>query len=151
LPTIIAIVIAVIAVAVAIGAWFRPMPKAEAPAAKTYSEQEIADAKKAVCDAFDQVKKSVNTAGGKSGDNPTDTFVVAVNIRVALTTSSSYLIETLDANSAVPKDLADPVRNLASTYRKIAMEQLADTSAADLNPLATSADGEFAKIKQACQ
>jgi hypothetical protein len=151
MPTVIAIVIAVIAVAVAIGAWFRPVPKPEAPAAKTYSEQEVADAKKAVCDAFDQVKKSVTAAGAKSGDNPTDTFVVAVNIRVALTASSNYLFQTLDANSAVPKDLADPIRNLAITYRKIVMEQLADTSAADLNPLATSADEEFANIKQACQ
>ena len=53
LPTIIAIVIALIAVAVAIAAWFRPAPKAETPAAKTYSEQEIADAKKAVCDAYE--------------------------------------------------------------------------------------------------
>ncbi len=58
-PTIIAIVIALIAVAVAIAAWFRPAPKAETPAAKTYSEQEIADAKKAVCDAYERVNKAV--------------------------------------------------------------------------------------------
>ncbi|GAY17405.1 hypothetical protein [Mycobacterium sp. shizuoka-1] len=151
LPTIIAIVIAVIAVAVAIGAWFRPMPKPEAPAAKTYSEQEVADAKKAVCEAHDQVQKSVNTAGGKSGDNPTDTFLVAVNIRLALATSSSYLTESLNTHPAAPQNLVEPIRNLANKYREIVMEQLADTSASDLNPLATSADGEIAKIKQACQ
>lgn len=150
MPTIIAIVIAVIAVAVAVGAWFRPAPKPETPAAKTYSDQQVADAKKAVCDAFDQVKKAVNTAGGKSGENPSDAFIVAVNIRVALATSSSYLIEVLDANPATPVDLADPIRNLARTYRQIAMEQLGDTSAADLDPLGRSADGQFAAIKKAC-
>ena len=128
--SIIAIVIGLVVGAIAIAAWLKPAPKPETPAAKVYSEQEVADAKKSVCDAFDQVKKSVTAAGGKTGDNPTDTFVVAVNIRVALTASSNYLFQTLDANSAVPKDLADPVRNLAITYRKIVMEQLADTSAA---------------------
>ena len=53
MPAIIAIAIALVAVAVAIAAWFTPAPKAEVPAAKTYTEQETADAKKAVCEAFD--------------------------------------------------------------------------------------------------
>jgi hypothetical protein len=150
-PTIIAIVIAVIAIAVAIGAWFRPIPKPETPAAKTYSEQEVADAKKALCDAYNQVKSSVNTAGGKSGDNPTETFIVAVNIRLAFATSSNYLTEKVDSNPAAPKDLADALRNLGSKYREIVMEQLADKSADDVNPVAKSADEEIAKIKQACQ
>ena len=48
MPATIAIAIALVAVAVAIAAWFKPAPKAEVPAAKTYTEQETADAKKAV-------------------------------------------------------------------------------------------------------
>ncbi|WP_167107406.1 hypothetical protein [Mycobacterium sp. DL592] len=151
MPTIIAIVIALIAVAVAIGAWFRPAPKAEAPAAKTYSEQEVTEAKKAVCDAFEQVKSTVNTAGGKSGDNPTDSFIVAVNIRLALTTSSSYLADQLTANPATPETLAEPIRLLASRYREIAMRQIADASNSDLQPLATGADKDIERITEACK
>jgi len=150
LPTIIAIVIALIAVAVAIAAWFRPAPKAETPATKTYSEQEIADAKKAVCDAFEQVSKTVNTAGGKSGGNPTDSFIVAVNTRMALATSSSFMTAQLAANPATPDDLAHAVRNLADRYQEIAMNQLADATTSDLEPLATAADAQTADIEKAC-
>ena len=148
MPTIIAIVIALVAVAVAIAAWFKPAPKVETPAAKTYSEQETADAKKAVCDAFEKVRKTLSTTGGKLGDSPTDSFVVAVNIRLALETSSAYLARSLSDHLAAPDDLAKPVRNLAGTYQEIALNQLADASPADLDPLAQSADAQIAKIKR---
>ena len=150
LPTIIAIVIALLAVAVAIAAWFRPAPKAEAPAAKTYSEQEIADAKKAVCDAYGEVSKTVNTAGAKSGENPTDSFIVAVNTRTALATSSSFMTAQLAANPATPDDLAHAVRSLAARYQEIAMNQLADATTSDLDPLATAADQQIAIIEKDC-
>lgn len=150
-PTIIAIVIALIAVAVAIASWFRPAPKAETPAAKTYSEQEIADAKRAVCDAYDTVNKTVDVAGSKSGDNPTDSFVVAINTRLALATSSSFLTSQLSANPATPDDLSEPVRDLAHQYQVITMNQLADARTADLQSFATAADRAVARIKEACR
>jgi hypothetical protein len=149
-PTIIAVVIALIAVIVAIAAWFRPAPKVETPAEKTYSEQEIANAKKAVCDAYKQVSKTVNTAGAKSGSNPTDSFIVAVNTRMALATSSSFMTAQLAANPATPDDLAHAVLNLAARYQEIAMNQLADATTSDLDPLATAADQQIANIEKAC-
>ena len=117
LPTIIAIVIALIAIAVAIAAWFRPAPQAETPAAKTYSEQEIADAKKAVCDAYGQTQQTLKVTGSKASEDPTETFIIAINSRVAIETASSYLHSTVQSNQAAPKDVTEKVIRLADIYR----------------------------------
>ena len=117
LPTIIAIVIAVVAVAVAIGAWFRPVPKPETPAAKTYSEQEVADAKKAVCAAFKDASRGVQAAGRRNeGPDPVAVLTVAANVRLALTAGSAYMLQSLNNSQAAPDDLKSAVKNLAGTY-----------------------------------
>ena len=152
MPTIIAIVIAVIAVAVAIGAWFRPTPKPEAPAAKTYSDQEVADAKKAVCDAYGKADRAIKTTGGKSGgDNPTAVVAVAVNVRLALSGSSSFLLQTLESNPATPRDLQDQVRAAANAFQNVAIGQLGEAPQAEFDPFYKQADSADAAIKQACK
>ena len=86
MPTIIAIVIAVIAVAVAIGAWFRPPPKPEIAAAKTYSEQEVTDAKQKICDAFATVQSTLEASSNQAPPDPNDVmqkFTLSVNGRLA--------------------------------------------------------------------
>ncbi|BBY63510.1 hypothetical protein MHEL_17530 [Mycolicibacterium helvum] len=151
MPTIIAIVIAVIAIAVAIGAWFRPIPKPEAPAAKTYSEQEVADAKKAVCDAFDRGQRTLDVTGGKVGANPSDSFTVAVNSRVAIGTISTYWRSTLQQHPATPTDLANTLSSLADLYENILLTQLAEGNRPDLDALYASADNSVPKMTQACK
>ena len=151
LPTIIAIVIAVIAVAVAVGAWFRPMPKPEAPAAKTYSDQEVADAKKAVCDAFDRTHKALEVTNGKNaGTDPTAILAVAANGRIALTVGADYLLAAIDANPALNPDFADAVKDLAGSYRRMAVDYLAEVPATDMNATFQMADGAAARVGQFC-
>jgi hypothetical protein len=150
-PTIIAIVIAVIAIAVAIGAWFRPIPKPETPAAKTYSEQEIADAKKAVCDAYSLVNKAVVTTMNKNGgSDPTSILAVAGNARIAVHAGAQYLTETLDRYPATPSDLAQGVRDLATAFEKLTLEYLGEAPDSDQEPLLRGADDATARIKQHC-
>lgn len=151
LPTIIAIVIALIAVAVAIGAWFRPLPKPETPAAKTYSDQEVADAKKAVCDAFDRGQKTLDVTGSKVGANPNDTFTVAVNSRVAIGAISTYWRSTLQKYPATPSEVAKILSSLADLYENILLTQLAEGSRSDLDALYASADDSVPKLTQACK
>jgi hypothetical protein len=151
LPAIIAIVMALIAVVVAIGAWFRPAPKAEAPAAKTYSDQEIADAKKAVCDAYEDAYRAVTAAGARDGgSDQTAALAVAVNIRLALSTSGQYLLSTLNDQPATPSEVAAPARDLGTSYRKIAVLQLSDAAHDTIAPFYDAADQAITKIKQAC-
>lgn len=151
LPTIVAIVIALIAVAVAIGAWFRPAPKPETPAAKTYSEQEVADAKKAVCDAYGKTDRAVQATGRKSGgQDPTAILAVAVNIRLALSESSSFLLRTLAENPAAPPGLQEQIRAAALAYQDIAIDQLGEASQQELAPFLQKMDSTDVAIKQAC-
>lgn len=151
LPSTIAIVIAVIAVAVAIGAWFRPVPKPETPAAKTYSQQEVADSKNAVCDAFQDANKGVQAAGRRNeGSDPVAVLAVAANVRLALTAGSAYLSQSLVSNPAAPDDLKSAVENLAGTYQKVAIAQLGEASQDELDPLYKSGDETTNRIKQAC-
>jgi hypothetical protein len=148
----IAIVIAVIAVAVAIGAWFRPMPKPEMPEAKTYSEQEVADAKKAVCDAFEDAYRAVTVTGNGDGGNDRATVLaVAVNIRVAFSTSGEYLLSTVNDQPAAPPEVSTPARDLGTAYRKAALLQLAEAPHDTITPVYEDADGAITKIKQACR
>ncbi|WP_431234771.1 hypothetical protein ACQ856_09705 [Mycolicibacterium psychrotolerans] len=152
MPTIIAIVIAVIAIAVAIGAWFRPAPKPETPAAKTYTEQEVSDAKKAVCDAYGRADRALQATGRKNGgDDQTAIIAVAVNIRLALSESSSFLLRTLAENPAAPHDLQEQVRMAANSYQDIAIDQLGEASQTELGPFLKQADSTDVAIKQACK
>jgi len=151
LPTIIAIVIALIAVAVAIAAWFRPAPMAETPAAKTYSEQEIADAKKTVCDAFERTHKALEVANGKNaGPEPTAILAVAANGRIALTVGADYLLSELEAHPGLPGEISAAVTDLSSAYRRIALDYLAEAPQADMDPAFRQADDASAKVRQFC-
>ena len=151
MPTIIAIVIAVIAIAVAIGAWFRPVPKAETPAAKTYSEQEVADAKKAVCDAFENAIHTLDVNKRKSTVNPADSFAVAVNTRMAVGTVADYLTQVADAHPALQPDLSSNVSNLASAYRDIVLKQIGDADQAELDSTYQRADEAQSAVAQVCK
>lgn len=151
MPTIIAIVVAVIAIAVAIGAWFRPMPKPEAPAAKTYSDQEVADAKKAACDAFDRGQKTLDVTGAKVATNPSDSFTVAVNSRVAIGAISNYWRSTLQHHPATPAEVENVLSSLADQYESILLTQLAEGSRTDLDALYASVDESVPKMTQACK
>ncbi|MGY4712601.1 hypothetical protein ACXDF8_24120 [Mycolicibacterium sp. CBM1] len=151
MPTVIAIVVAVIAIAVAIGAWFRPAPKPEAPAAKTYSEQEVTDAKKAVCEAFAAANKAVQAAGRRNeGTDSTAILAVAANVRLALTAGSSYMLRNLEDSPATPDDLVASIKKLADTYEDIAIAQLGEAPQDQLDPLYKAGDEVTNSVKQAC-
>ncbi|WP_431237823.1 hypothetical protein ACQ86B_24630 [Mycolicibacterium aichiense] len=150
MPTIIAIVVALIAIAVAIGAWFRPAPKPEAPAAKTYSNQEVNDAKKAVCDAFNKVHSTLVTNAGKSGDDPTQAAILAVNGRLATYAAGDFLIVQLQGQPAAPAELAGPVRDLGITYQSITLDQIGDASRTQLDNDYQKADTLTKSITEVC-
>jgi hypothetical protein len=103
-----------IAIALAVGGWFRPAAQAAAPpvdAAPTYSDQQVADAKKAVCAAHDLVNRATLGAGTQKSDDPTTQLVIAVNVRLAGSLSAQYFQTKLDQYPATPADLSAAVGN----------------------------------------
>lgn len=152
LPTIIAIVIALIAVAVAIAAWFRPAPKAETPAAKTYSEQEITDAKKAVCDAYNKVDRALTAASSKGGGGQTNEDVlIGINVRLALTESAQYLLTRLAENPAAPAGLAKAIRDASDAYQAIAIARLGEAPQSEVDEIIRNGDPSISEVKKECQ
>lgn len=150
LPTLIAIVIALVAVAVAVGAWFRPAPKAETAAPRVYSEQETADAKKAVCDAFEKAFKALNV-NSRNPDNPEQALAVIANSRIAIHGAGTYLSAVLDGQQAAPQELADSVRKLSIEYQAMILDQIGDADRTTLDADYSNADSLTANITQACK
>jgi hypothetical protein len=143
---ILGLVLGLLGLGIGTAAWFRAAPK---PAATTYSDQQVADAKKAVCDVYAKGMRSIRTAGSKQVD-PADWLPVAVNTRLAEVAVGNYLLNTLDSHPSAPSELRDAIFQLAQAYQDMALIQLADGPPLDYKSETTAADEEISKIDQIC-
>ncbi len=143
----------IVTLGVAIVGWFRPVP-AKAPAAPTYSAQQVADAKAAMCSAYVQVRKAGDVAGARDGgSDPTSTLTVATSTRQVLDAGSRYLAAKLNAEPATPPDLATAVRKLADVYQEMTIDYLDGLSNSDpeLSPLLKAGDQAHSTIQDLCK
>lgn len=141
--------------AVAVGAWFRPLPKnkpASPPPAPTYTSQQIADAKTAVCSAFDKVHHAVAANNSRSGGNdPTAVIAVATSGRQALEVGGRYLLTKLAEEPATPPNLANEIRKMASIYQELTVDYLAEASSSETEPLLRAGDETTTAIEGLCK
>lgn len=143
--------IALVAIGVAIGAWFRPMPKNEPPAAPTYSSQQVADAKAKVCAAYARVRAALAVAGARDGSSdPTVSLIVATSSRQALDVGSRYLLSKIAEEPAAAPELAKAVHQLANIYQELTIGYLADAGDSEIVPLRRSAEEPTSKIDGLC-
>jgi flagellar basal body-associated protein FliL len=150
MPAIIAIAIALVAVAVAIAAWFKPAPKAEVPAGKTYTEQETADAKKAVCEAYLKTEQALNVNAQRAGSNPSQDLAVIANTRITIQAAAYHLHQALSDSSATPTELAKLIRDLANRYEAMLLDQIREADQAQLQSDYEGADAVVARISPVC-
>lgn len=153
-PVIISLVVAFIAIAVAIGSWFRPTGDDSPPpsdATPQYSEQEVAEAKNAVCEAHDFVNRATQTAGRQTSEDPAIIAVIAVNIRLGSTLSASYLLATLDTYPATPPDLTKATRDLANAYQETTLAHLSDASESELDSVYERLNSTDVELAEACK
>jgi hypothetical protein len=147
--------VALIAIAVAIGSWFKPADQETAPppsdSTAKYSDQEIADAKKAVCAAHDLVYRATTSSGTQKSDDPTLQLVIAVNIRLTSSLSAQYFQTRLDQYPATPRDLAVAMRELVITNQEMALLQIANASKDELEPIYRSFDAADGRVTEACK
>jgi hypothetical protein len=123
------LVIALVAIGLAIGCWFRPLPSNKAsstPPAPSYTDQQTADAKASVCTAFGNVDHALELADARSGGSadPTGQLAVATSTRQVLDFGSRYLLAKLAEEPATPPDLATAVRKQANAYQEVLMRYL---------------------------
>jgi hypothetical protein len=147
------LVIALIAVAVAIGSWFRPAPETSAPTVSSpqHSDEQIADAKKALCAAHDLVTRATQAAGSQTSDDPTVKFLFAVNGRVGAINSADYFLATLDQYPATAQDLATAVRATALAYQETNLLHLANAPKEEIDAVYAKLDSADAKFVEACK
>lgn len=132
-------------------AWLRPLPPAD-PSAPVYSEQEVADAKRAVCEAYGKFNQALTaTSSRDGGDDPTARLAVAVNIRLALYAGGDYLLNALDAHPATAAALSRPIRGMAATYQEAAIRQLGEVPRGQLDKFAESAKSYGGEIDEVCR
>jgi hypothetical protein len=121
----------------------------------TYSAAQRDDAKVAICNAANVVRKgvSLNTnlqSPGGPGD-VTGSLAVAANARLSLFQGGQYLIERLDR--ATPPEVADGVTKLAHTLMDIGAAATAGAQNTDDDQAARlrDADTENAQLSELCK
>jgi hypothetical protein len=140
-----------------VAAWFRAAPHNGPnvrPPTSAYSERQIADAKRNVCDAYALVRAAVSVTTNKQssgGDAFAAQIAIAANGRLALYGGGGYLLEQLSAEPATPPDLANAVKSLAGTFRKLAMVDLGEQPESAQKPLRDAVPGTTAKIEEVCK
>lgn len=128
-------------------------PAGSGDAAKPdHSDQQVADAKEAVCEAFQAGIRSIQTAGTKKPDNPGDTLPGSVlNMRIAEIAVGNSFFRSAQANPAAPADLVELINQLGDVYQNIALTQLADGSKIEVDLIALKADDLIPKIQEKCR
>ena len=128
-------------------------PAASTEAAKpTYSDQQVVDAKKSVCEAFNNGLRALQTALNKTPDTTTGTYSsVLLNARIAELGVANYIFNTLEANPAAPQDLRDSLTEYASLYQKVIITQLGDGTAVEIDPLDAKLHELTPKLSKSCQ
>jgi hypothetical protein len=151
-----ALAIAVAAITLAIASWFRPLPsvKPSASPALTYTDQQIAGAKAAVCAAFGQVDHALELAYARNGgSDPTAQLAVAASSQLALDAGSRYLSMTLAEEPATPPDLATAVRKQTDAYQKALIGFLNGIRVSDpaQQPTVNASDEATLTIRRLCK
>lgn len=138
--TLLALLLAVVAIGVAAWAVVMAWPKKEAGAASA------GDSKTKVCSAFDTVSKAVQLqTHADLGPDPVAQTAVAANARLSLIGGGEFLLSRLD--SGTPPDLADAVRTFASNLDEIGMNALAGVTNEDPQQAARLTAGEAGRTK----
>jgi hypothetical protein len=147
---IIAIALAAAALGVAIGSWFRPAPEPTPAAEPVFTESQVADAKKQVCDAFQLARNAIVTAGNKQ--DPANAMAYAANARVAFFGGADYLGDIVSSLPATPSELADAAHEYSSAYKQLALVLLSDKTPQQMDQsIVASGDNSNEKLKQICQ
>jgi hypothetical protein len=156
-PTFTFLVIALAAIALAIGSWFRPLPstKASAPPAPIYTDQQVASAKAIVCAAFEKSTMrwrsqtpKVRTApiGARSSPPPPSADKFSTS---AAGTSSVKVAE----EPATPSELASSVPQQANAFQELPVGYINGATPGDLSlqPAQKASDEAAGTIRRLCQ
>jgi hypothetical protein len=141
--------------AVAVVGWLRPTQSHNpGPAAPTYTEQQIENAKTNVCAAFERVQHAVDLANSHVGSTDYATQLAAAALtHETLDAGSRYLLTKLSEEPATPPDLATAVRNGANADQEALIGYLNGLPASDpaMQPALNASDEATLTIQRLCK
>lgn len=123
----------------------------EETATPNYSEQQVGEARAAVCATYAKVHQAVLINTGRAGEEPAEVLAIAANARVALYDGGLYLLAKLDQAPAAPADLTNAVRALAGAYQQLAIDYLAEVPEPEQQASLQAVDGTNAQVFGMCQ
>ncbi len=144
-----ALALAVIATVVAVAAWLR----AAEIAAPTFTDQQTAQAKSAVCSAYTAVHQGVVKNTHLADPNPHDPvgqLSIAANARLALLGGGAYLRDRVAAEPATPADLAQAVNSMGNTIEQLGVGYLEAATSVVLDPLRNDLNSEVTQLNSLC-
>jgi hypothetical protein len=146
--TLAPVLIAVVALGVAIWALLRP-PFDTPPSP---SAQQVADAKARACAAYTTVHAAVALqTRADAGTDPIASQAVAANARLAMAVGGQHLVDNL--SPAVPPELAELLRSLATDLQNLTINALAGTTGEEAGQVARlhEIEADSAKIVEQCK
>lgn len=146
--TLASALIAVIALGVAVWALLRP--QSDTPPSP--SAQQVADAKGQACAAYTTVRTAVGLQTQTDGNaDPVAAQLVAANARLAMAVGSQHLVDNL--SPAVPTELANSIRSLATDLQNLTISALAGTAGDDASQVArlSGLEANSTKIVELCK
>ncbi|MFN8101661.1 MAG: hypothetical protein U0Q20_08705 [Mycobacterium sp.] len=149
LPVIIAVVVSLLALGMAVAAFFKPQQDS-APAAPQYSDQQVADAEKNLCDAYKLTSRALQTAGNTTSEDPNQKYMLALNTRLAFNTSADFLQDESAQQVAAPSALLDEFRSLIHSYRKMVLILTTDVTKDDHDSIFAEVDSHEVSIQKEC-
>jgi hypothetical protein len=149
---LISLAVALVAIIVAISSWFQPLSndRAQEGTPQQPSAGDPGQAQANVCNARSLVARATQNAGNQSSDDPTVSFIIAVNVRLGATASADYLYRIADNNEAAPESLLQAVRELAAAYQETTLLHLADARNDELDKVYKKLDDAGLRVDEEC-
>ena len=150
-PTYVALLMAFLAIGVATASWFRT-PRIESAPPKSFTTQEVQEAKANVCEAYGKVVRLINVVTNKdAGGDAAAAYAIVVNARLAGHVGGEYLSAALEANPATPPELAEAARKLSRAYHEMVIDQIGNAPKEETSPLAQAIDEGAAEMSRQCK
>lgn len=150
--SLVALVIAVLAIAAAVLGWF--FPHKEATTTPTYSDQQTKDAKKKICEVFRIVDHEVvrnSRLKNPPDGGPIGALSVATAARLAFYSGGAFLRDEVNQNPATPPDLAKSVNDMSTNLQELAIGYLAGAAEFAQDELRQSLDEKIKKTIELCK
>ncbi len=147
-----ALVLAVVATTVAVLGWFYPHKSASS--APTYSDQQVKDAKKHICETFRIVDHEVvRNSRMKNPENggPIGALSVATAARLAFYSGGAFLRDRVTQEPATPPALAKSVNDMGSALEELAIGYLAGGPEFAQDSLRQSLDDKIKATIELCK